>query len=70
MAITDVLNNLEKAVEDAEKKATTLAAAEQTLEVAQKAYSESLAKVEKLKTELTTRIGDIFPASGRVRQSA
>ena len=68
MAITELLSNLEKAVDDAEKKAVVLHQAEQTLSVAQKSYSEAVAKVEKLKTELTSKIGSIFP-SDRVRQS-
>lgn len=68
MAITDLLANLEKAVDDAEKKQVTLHGAEATLAVAQKSYSEALAAVDKLKTELTTRIGSIFP-SDRVRQA-
>lgn len=68
MAITDTLVSLEKAVEDAEKKLSALNQTEKTLEVAQKSYSEALALVEKLKSELTSKIGNIFP-DPRVRAS-
>ena len=67
MAITDVMNQLEKQVADATSKQKTLEEAELARAAADKSYSESLSKVESLKTQLVTSIGNIFPA--RIRQS-
>lgn len=64
--ITDLMTSLEKAVEDAQAKSKVLADLEAKTASAQKDYTAAVATVEKLKTELTTKIGDIFPSS-RVR---
>ena len=69
MAITDVMNQLEKQVADATAKQKAANDAQHSAELANKAYSDSLAKVEELKTQLTTAIGNIFPSS-RIRTAA
>ena len=69
MAITELFATLEKAVEDAQAKSKVLATAESAHATAQKNYNDAVANVEKLKTELTSKIGDILPSS-RIRQAS
>lgn len=68
MAITDLFNQLEKAVADAKDKQSKADSAAKAAEVAQKTCSDAWGLVESLKNELTNLIGDMLP-SGRVRQS-
>lgn len=68
MAISDLMNDLEKAVDDAKSKQTNLAIAQASFDSARDNYSAAIARVEELKKKLTDAIGDIFP-SGRVRQA-
>lgn len=68
MAITDTLVALEKAVENAKAKQLAADNASAAAMKAQQEFSASLAEVERLKTEVMSSIGNIFPSGASVRQ--
>jgi len=67
MPIAELMDKLESQVEEAERLKGELDLAKAEHDKATQAYSEAVAIVESLKSELVNKIGNIFP-SGSVRQ--
>lgn len=66
MAITDVMNELEKAVEYAKEKEATLSEATAAQAKAANEYHDAVSKVETLRTKLGSVLDDIM-GSKRIR---
>lgn len=68
MAFVDLMTKFEAKVDDAKNKETVMNLAESKFKSATDEFQVSLAEVEKLRSDLTEAMQNVFPATGKVRQ--